>query len=106
MRLIIAITGGSGVIYGIKMLEVLQHLELETHLVISEWGEKNIKIETDKSVNYVRSLSTIYYTNDNMAASISSGSFRTEGMAIVPCSMKTLSSIANGYDDSLISRSS
>lgn len=104
MRLIIGITGGSGVIYGIRMLEVLQHLGLETHLVTSEWGEKNIKIETDKSVNYVKSLCTTFYTNDNMAASISSGSFKTEGMAIVPCSMKTLSSIANGYDDSLISR--
>ena len=104
MRLIVAITGGSGVIYGIKVLEVLRSLKMETHLVISEWGQKNIKIETDKTVDYIKFLATKWYDNDNMAAAISSGSFRTDGMAIVPCSMKTLSSIANGYDDNLISR--
>jgi flavin prenyltransferase len=105
MRLIVAITGGSGVIYGIKMLEILKDLELESHLVISKWGNRNIKIETDKTIEYVKSLATKCYDNDNMAAAISSGSFKTDGMAIVPCSMKTLSSIASGYDDSLISRS-
>ena len=105
MRLIVAITGGSGVIYGIKMLEILKNLELESHLVISKWGDRNIKIETDKTIEYVKSLATKCYDNDNMAAAISSGSFKTDGMAIVPCSMKTLSSIANGYDDNLISRS-
>jgi 4-hydroxy-3-polyprenylbenzoate decarboxylase len=105
MRLIVAITGGSGVIYGIKMLEILKNLELESHLVISNWGDRNIKIETDKTIEYVKSLATKCYDNDNMAAAISSGSFKTDGMAIVPCSMKTLSSIASGYDDNLISRS-
>src|SRR5207237_2682597 len=104
MRLIVAITGGSGVIYGIKMLEILKNLELESHLVISKWDDRNIKIETDKAIEYVKSLATKCYDNDNMAAAISSGSFKTDGMAIVPCSMKTLSSIANGYDDSLVSR--
>jgi flavin prenyltransferase len=99
-----AITGSSGVIYGIKLLEVLLNLNVETHLIISKWGERNIKIETDKTVEYVKSLATKHYNNDSMAAAISSGSFRTNGMAIVPCSMKTLSSIANGYDDNLISR--
>jgi flavin prenyltransferase len=105
MRLIVAITGGSGVIYGIKMLEILKNLELESHLVISNWGDRNIKIETDKTIEYVKSLATKCYDNDNMAAAISSGSFKTDGMAIIPCSMKTLSSIASGYDDNLISRS-
>ncbi|MBV9175866.1 MAG: UbiX family flavin prenyltransferase [Nitrososphaeraceae archaeon] len=105
MRLILAITGGSGVIYGIKMLEILRSLEIETHLVISKWGEINVKIETNKTVEYVKSLATKCYDNDNMAAAISSGSFKMDGMAIVPCSMKTLSSIASGYEDSLISRS-
>ena len=105
MRLIVAITGGSGVIYGIKMLEILKNLELESHLVISKWGDRNIMIETDKTIEYVKSLATKCYDNDNMAAAISSGSFKTDGMAIVPCSMKTLSSIASGYDDNLISRS-
>src|SRR6187200_3507054 len=104
MQLIVAITGGSGVIYGIKTLEILRILKMETHLIISEWGERNIKIETDKSIDYVKSLATKCYDKDNMAAAISSGSFKIDGMISVPCSMKTLSSIANGYDDNLISR--
>jgi 4-hydroxy-3-polyprenylbenzoate decarboxylase len=104
VRLIVAITGSSGVIYGIKVLEVLLELNIESHLIISEWGERNVQIETDRSVESVKSLATRHYSNNNMAAPISSGSFRTDGMAIVPCSMKTLSSIANGYDDNLVSR--
>src|SRR5437588_830609 len=105
MRLVVGITGSSGVIYGIKVLEVLLKIKIETHLIISKWGERNVQIETDKSVEFVKSLATRNYNNDDMAAPISSGSFKTDGMAIVPCSMKTLSSIASGYDDSLISRS-
>ena len=104
MRLVVGITGSSGVIYGIKVLEVLLKIKIETHLIISKWGERNVQIETDKSVEFVKSLATRNYNNDDMAAPISSGSFKTDGMAIVPCSMKTLSSIANGYDDNLISR--
>ena len=102
--LIVAITGGSGVIYGVKLIESLNSLNLETHLVISEWGEKTIKIETNIDIDYVKNLATRYYDNKNMAAPISSGSFKTKGMVIIPCSMKTLASIANGLDDSLISR--
>jgi len=104
MRLVVGITGSSGVIYGIKVLEVLLKIKIETHLIISKWGQRNVQIETDKSVEFVKSLASRYYNNDDMAAPISSGSFKTDGMAIVPCSMKTLSSIANGYDDNLISR--
>ena len=104
MRLVVGITGSSGVIYGIKVLEVLLKIKIETHLIISQWGERNVQIETDKSVEFVKSLATKFYKNDDMAAPISSGSFKTDGMTIVPCSMKTLSSIANGYDDNLISR--
>jgi len=104
MRLVVGITGSSGVIYGIKVLEVLLKIKIETHLIISKWGERNVQIETDKSVEFVKSLATRNYNNDDMAAPISSGSFKTDGMAIVPCSMKTLSSIANGYDDNLVSR--
>jgi flavin prenyltransferase len=104
MKIIVAITGSSGVLYGIRILEILQKLGINTHLVLSDWGEKNIRIETGKTVDYVRSLSSITYDNSNMAAPISSGSFQIDGMAIVPCSMKTVSSIANGYDDNLISR--
>jgi 4-hydroxy-3-polyprenylbenzoate decarboxylase len=104
MRLVVGITGSSGVIYGIKLLEALLKIKIETHLIISKWGQRNVQIETDKSVEFVKSLASRYYNNDDMAAPISSGSFKTDGMAIVPCSMKTLSSIANGYDDNLISR--
>ena len=104
MRLVVAITGASGVIYGIRALEVLKKLDVETHLIMSEWGAKNVKIETDKTPDYVRSLATKYYEDDNMAAAVSSGSFKTDGMAVIPCSMKTLASVANAFDDSLVSR--
>ena len=104
MRLVVAITGASGVIYGIRALEVLKQLQVETHLIMSEWGAKNVTIETDKTADYVRSLATKCYEDDNMAAPVSSGSFKTDGMVVVPCSMKTLASIANAFDDSLVSR--
>ncbi|MEW6605526.1 MAG: UbiX family flavin prenyltransferase [Thermoproteota archaeon] len=104
MRLVVAITGASGVVYGIRALEVLKKLNVETHLIMSEWGEKNIKIETDKTADYVRSLATKFYEDDNMAAPMSSGSFKTDGMVVIPCSMKTLASVANAFDDSLVSR--
>jgi flavin prenyltransferase len=104
LRLVVAITGASGVIYGIRALEVLKQLQVETHLIMSEWGLRNIKIETEKTADYVRSLATKCYEDDNMAAPMSSGSFNTDGMVVVPCSMKTLASIANAFDDSLVSR--
>jgi flavin prenyltransferase len=104
LRLVVGISGASGVIYGLRTLEILHSMEIETHVVLSQWGEKNIEIETDKTIEYVRSLATALYRNDSLAAPISSGSFLHSGMIIVPCSMKTLASIANGYDETLISR--
>lgn len=104
LRLVVGISGASGVIYGLRTLEILHSLKIETHVVVSQWGEKNIEIETDKTIEYVRSLATAFYGNDSLAAPISSGSFLHGGMVIVPCSMKTLASIANGYDETLISR--
>jgi len=104
LRLVVAITGASGVIYGIRMLEALQKAKVETHLIISEWGARNVRIETKSTLDYVKSLAAKVHEDGNMAAPISSGSFRTDGMAIVPCSMKTLASIANALDDSLVSR--
>ena len=104
LRLVVGISGASGVIYGLRTLEILHSMEIETHVVLSQWGEKNIEIETDKTIEYVRSLATALYKNDSLAAPISSGSFLHSGMIIVPCSMKTLASIANGYDETLISR--
>lgn len=104
LRLVVAITGASGVIYGIRSLEVLKQLKVETHLILSDWGKKAIKIETAKSSDYVRSLASHVHDDGNMAAPVSSGSFRVDGMAVIPCSMKTLASIANGLDDSLVAR--
>jgi flavin prenyltransferase len=104
LRLVLGISGASGVIYGLRTLEILHSMKIETHVVLSQWGEKNIEIETDKTIEYVRSLATALYGNDSLAAPISSGSFLHSGMIIVPCSMKTLASIANGYDETLISR--
>jgi 4-hydroxy-3-polyprenylbenzoate decarboxylase len=86
------------------MLEVLRKLRVETHLILSEWGARTITIETGRTPDYAGSLATKVYEDNDMAAPVSSGSFKTDGMAIVPCSMKTLSSIANGFDDSLVSR--
>jgi flavin prenyltransferase len=103
-RIVIGLSGASGIIYGIRLLEILHSLNIQTYLIVSEWGKKNIEIETDKNLEYVKSLSSISYENFKLDASVSSGSFLHDGMVIVPCSMKSLSSIANGYDDTLISR--
>jgi flavin prenyltransferase len=103
-KIVIGFSGASGIIYGIRLLEVLHSINIQTYLIISEWAKKNIVIETPKTVEYVKSLSSVNYDNSKLDASVSSGSFLHDGMVIVPCSMKSLSSIANGYDDTLISR--
>ena len=104
MRLVIGMTGSTGAVYGIRALEVLKKMGVETHLIVSRWAEKCIAMETRHDAGYVRSLASRVYDDDNMAAGVSSGTFRTDGMMVVPCSMKTLSSIASGYDENLISR--
>lgn len=104
MRLIIGITGSTGVIYGIRTLEVLQELGVQTHLVMSEWAMKCIAMETDYNIDSVKSLASSFSDEKNMAASISSGTHKVDGMIVAPCSMKTLSSIANGYDETLVAR--
>ena len=103
-KIVIGFSGASGIIYGIRLLEILHSINVQTYLIISEWAKKNIEIETDKTLEYVKSLSSVNYDNFKLDASVSSGSFLHDGMVIVPCSMKSLSSIANGYDDTLISR--
>ena len=87
MKLIIGITGSTGAIYGIRMLETLKKLNIETHLVMSEWGEKCISMETDYTIEYVKSLASNISDEKNMAASVSSGTHRINGMIIAPCSM-------------------
>ena len=104
-RLIIGISGASGVIYGIRMLEMLKEVgDIETHLVMSKYARLNIEIETDYTPQEVEDLADVVYSVSNQAASISSGSFKTDGMVIAPCSMKTLSGIANSSADSLLVR--
>ncbi len=103
-RLIVGIAGASGVIYGVRMLEVLKGRGIETHLIISEAGKLNIQIETDYDVNDVLAMADFTYTTKNIAASVASGSFLTMGMVVVPCTVKTLSGIANSYNDNLLTR--
>jgi 4-hydroxy-3-polyprenylbenzoate decarboxylase len=104
-RLIIAISGASGPVYGVRMLEVLQTVEdIETHLVFSPSAAQTITAETDYSLEHVRSLADEVHSFKDIGASISSGSFKTEGMIVAPCSIKTLAGIANCFSDNLISR--
>ena len=105
MLLIIGITGASGVIYGIRLLEVLStNKEVETHLIISESGADIIKHETDWDLKKVRALADYCYDISDLGSRLSSGSFKRDGMVIAPCSMKTLSALANSYTDNLIAR--
>jgi 4-hydroxy-3-polyprenylbenzoate decarboxylase len=104
-RLVIGMSGSSGVIYGIRMLEVLaKNPEVETHLILSQAAKMNIGIETEWSVADVEALADEVHNNKNIGASIASGSYKTAGMIVVPCSMKTLSGIANSYAENLIIR--
>lgn len=104
MRLVVGITGSTGAIYGVRMLEVLKKCKVQAHLVITEWAKKCLALETNYDLKYLRSLAESYSDDSNMAASISSGTYKTDGMVVIPCSMKTLSSIANGYDETLVAR--
>jgi len=105
MRIIVGMSGASGMIYGIRLLEVLSEVEgCETHVVISNGAKLSITLETDRSVKDVEALADVVHNDQNLAASISSGSFQTAGMVIAPCSMKTLSGVANSYGDNLLVR--
>jgi len=105
MVLIIGITGASGAIYGIRLLEVLSKIEtVETHVVISKSGEETIEYETDHKLNDVKALANFTYDIDDVGASLSSGSFRRDGMIIAPCTIKTMSALANSYAENLIIR--
>ena len=104
MRLIVGISGASGAIFGIRTLETLRTLQVETHLILSRWARVTIASETDYSQEQVEHLASCVYRQDNQAAPISSGSFRTDGMIVAPCSMKTLAAIRSGYGDTLICR--
>jgi len=103
-RLVVGISGASGVTYGVRLLQVLKETEYETHLIISKSGELNIEIETDYDPADVKALADYVYDHKNVAASLASGSFLTEGMVVVPCTIKTLSGIANSYNENLLVR--
>lgn len=105
MRLVVGLSGASGIIYGIRLLEVLRRMEgVETHLVATDTAKLNIRVETDWSVKDVEALADHVHSNGNHAAPIASGSFRTSGMIVAPCSMKTLSGIVHSYADDLLVR--
>ncbi len=104
MKLVVGITGASGAILGIRALEILKALSVETHLVMSRWARTTIAHETGYRVEQVEALASHVHHGDNQAAPISSGSFRTDGMIVAPCSMKTLAAIRIGYSDTLICR--
>jgi 4-hydroxy-3-polyprenylbenzoate decarboxylase len=105
MRVIVAMSGATGAIYGIRLLEALRGAGgVEVHLIMSKWAQRTIEHETSMTVEAVRKLADVVHPPENMAATLSSGSFKTEGMVIAPCSTKTLAAIANGYSDTLIAR--
>jgi 4-hydroxy-3-polyprenylbenzoate decarboxylase len=104
-RIVVGISGASGIIYGVRLLEVLKESEYEVHLVISEAGKLNISIETRFTLNHVIGLADYCYDNKDIAAPPASGSFLTSGMVVVPCTIKTLSGIANSYNSNLVVRS-
>lgn len=104
-RVVVAITGASGVIHGIRLLEVLRPLaEVEVHLVISDAGKRTVALETDRTISEIEALADRVYSNGDVAAAVASGSYRFDAVAVVPCSMKTLSGIANSYADTLVVR--
>lgn len=105
MRLIIGISGASGAIYGVRLLEVLRDQDdVETHLVMSSTGRMNIGIETDWDARDVEALADVVHRNNDVGAMIASGSYQSDGMIVAPCSMKTLSAIVNSYADNLLCR--
>lgn len=104
-RLIVAITGATGAIFGVRLLQALHGTEVETHLVISNWAGRTLTHETPYTLDQVRQMATHTYPIRDQGAAISSGSFITSGMVVIPCSMRTLAAIAHGQGDNLIHRS-
>ncbi|MFH0787527.1 MAG: UbiX family flavin prenyltransferase [Pseudomonadota bacterium] len=103
--LIVGISGASGAIYGIRLLEILKALHLDSHLIISRAAEKTIQLETTYSLDQVKQLATVCYDLEDIAAPVSSGSFnKTMGMVILPCSIKTLSALANSFNVNILIR--
>ena len=104
MRLIVGITGATGTIFGVRLLEILRDTRIESHLVMSKWGARTLVHETPYTPEHVKSLAACTYSESDQSAAISSGSFITAGMIVAPCSVRTLAAIAHGHGDNLIHR--
>ena len=103
-RLIIGMTGSTGAIFGVRFLQALKQADVETHLIVSKWAQRTIEHETNYTLEQVRALATVVHSQGDMGATISSGSFITDGMIVIPCSVRTLAGIANGYGEHLVHR--
>lgn len=103
-RLIVGISGATGAVYGIRMLRVLKETDIETHLILTKAAKKTILLETEFEIEYVESLADKVYDVENIGGAVASGSFVTEGMIVIPCSIKSLSAIANSFNDNLLIR--
>ncbi len=103
-RIVVGISGASGVIYGFELLKALKRLDYETHLIMTEAARKNFLLETKVSIEEVESCAGVVHRNQDLAAAVSSGSFLTMGMAVIPCTIKTLSAVAHSYNENLIVR--
>jgi flavin prenyltransferase len=104
MRIVVGMTGGSCSLYGVALLKVLEQLNIESHLVVSRMGEYVTKHECDVDISELKSMAAYFHENNDLAAPIASGSFRSDGMVVIPCSMNTLGAIANGLSMNLIQR--
>ena len=102
--LLVAMTGATGAIYGVRLLETLYELGVEAHLIVSRWAEATIKTETERRPEDLRALAAVVYDEDDLAAPPASSAFETAGMIVAPCSMRTLAAVANGLSDNLIQR--
>jgi 4-hydroxy-3-polyprenylbenzoate decarboxylase len=103
-RIIVGITGATGAIFGVRLLQALRAADVESHLILSKWGQQTVEHETGLGLAQLRELASVVHSTGNMAATVSSGSFRTDGMAIAPCSMRTLAAIASGNGENLVHR--
>ncbi len=104
MRIIVGMSGASGACLGVRFLRECQRMAIETHLVVSKWAERTLELETEVSMQDLCGLATTFHDGDDLGAPIASGSFRHDGMVVIPCSMKTAGAIANGYSATLLER--
>lgn len=103
-RLVVGMTGATGVIFGVRLLEVLQTADIESHLIVSKWAQQNLTHETDYSIDTIRALADVVHAPGDMGATLSSGSFPVDGMVVVPCSASSLAAIAHGTTTHLVHR--